>query len=209
MADTFDGEPAAARTISVRSGGRVAIQVPYGEVDDCDTTRAVDASLIFAYTSAGDASPRSARIDLAGTDLLDSIRAEQCASRRLDQNARTHFEGTAIVDGVVATRLVIEPSGAAIGLELTAVSGTILVRADAAAGWNGVELSDETEVIPLTFTVNRCDPHAVAEVTKRFGLDIDVSVDGAAPVPVPIDISALSDELEAIVEQCQTALLDE
>ena len=209
VADTFDSKPAPERTISVRSGGRIAIQVPYGVVDDCDNRRPVEAELTFTYASADDPAERPGRIELDGTDILDSIRAVQCTTRRFDQSARTRFDGTAIVDGTVVTRLVIEPTGTATGLVVGAVSGTILMSVDAPTGWDGVELHDEPVAIPLTFVVNRCDPHAIAEITKRFGLDLDVSVDGAAPVPVSIDIAEVSDDLEVIVEQCQLALPQE
>ena len=209
VADTFDGEPAATRTINVGAGRQVAIQVPYGAVDDCDATRPVGAELIFTYASDDDPSLRSGRLQLGGTDILDAIRAEQCATRRFQEGARTRFDGTSIVDGTVVTRLVVEPISDAIDLAVSAVAGTILVGVHAPSAWDGLELQDEPVVIPLTFVVNRCDPHALAEVTKRFGLVLDVSVDGAAPVQVSIDIGDVSDDLDVIVEQCQAALAQE
>lgn len=209
VADTFDGEPAATRTINVGAGRRVAIQVPYGAVDDCDATRPVGAELIFTYASDDDPSLRSGRLQLGGTDILDAIRAEQCATRRFQEGARTRFDGTSIVDGTVVTQLVVEPISDAIDLAVSAVAGTILVGVHAPSDWDGLELQGEPVVIPLTFVVNRCDPHALAEVTKRFGLVLDVSVDGAAPVQVSIDIGDVSDDLDVIVEQCQAALAQE
>lgn len=205
VADTFDGEPVATRTISVRSGRQVAIQVPFGVVDDCDTTRPVEAELIFTYASDDDSSPRAGRLQLGGTDILDAIRADQCATRRFQEGARTRFDGTSIVDGAVVTQLVVEPISDAIDLTVSAVSGTVLVGASAPTGWGGVQLQDVPVAIPLTFVVNRCDPHALAEVTKRYGLDLDVSLDGSAPVSVAIDIDELVPDLEAIVEQCRAA----
>lgn len=145
----------------------------------------------------------------SGTDILDAIRAEQCATRRFQEGARTRFDGTSIVDGTVVTRLVVEPISDVIDLAVSAVAGTILVGVHAPSDWDGLELQDEPVVIPLTFVVNRCDPHALAEVTKRFGLDLDVSVDGAAPVQASIDIGDVSDDLDVIIEQCQAALAQE
>lgn len=208
VADTFDGEPAPARTISVRSGRRVAIQVPFGRVDDCDGQGPVTAELTFTSTTADDRSPRAGRVQLDGTDILDTIRAQQCVTRRFEEGARTHFDATSMVDGAVVTQLVLEPTGTSAGLAVGAASGTVLVSVSA-PDRGSVELHDEPVSIPLTFVVNRCDPHALAEVTKRYGLDVDVSVDGAAPVAVAIDIGELVDDLDAIVEQCRVALPDE
>ncbi len=205
VADTFESEPAAARTISLRSGRQVAIQVPYGVADDCDTARSAAAVLTFTYASDDDPVERRARVELNGTEILDSIQAEQCTTRRFEASARTRFVGTAIVDGVVVTDLVVEPTGDVTDLAVSALSGTILVSVSAPTGWGGVQLQDELAAIPLTFEVNRCDPHALAEVTKRYGLDLDVSLDGAAPVSVAIDIDELVPDLEAIVEQCREA----
>ncbi len=206
VADTFVGQPAAARTVSVRDGQQVAIQVPYGVVEDCDSTRPVEVELTFTYAIDDNPVERPARLAVEGTEILDSIRTEQCTTRRFAQSARTHFDGTAIVDGTVVTDLVIEPTGTATDLTVGAVSGTILVGVRTSAGWTGAAIGREPIRVPLTFVVNRCDPHALAEVTKRFGLDLDVSVDGAAPVPVSIDINDVINDLEAVVEWCQAAL---
>jgi hypothetical protein len=205
VADFFVGEQAARRTISVRSGRRVAIQVPYGTTVDCAAERAVRAELTFTYTTDEDPRPRAARIHLGGTDLLDTIRAEQCITRRFDEQVRTRFENTEIVDGTVVTQLVIEPTGATADLTVTALSGTVLVGVRPGGAWSGTRLDSGEVTIPLTFVVNRCDPHALAEVTKRFGLALAVSVEGAAPVAVVVDVSGLAGDLEAIVAQCVSA----
>ncbi len=205
IADFFAGEPAGPRTISLRDGRRVAIQVPYGVAVDCDSDGSVHAELRFTYGTDDGAPPRSARLDLAGTDLLDTIRTTQCTARDFDAAVETRFEDTAIVGGVLTTTLVVEPTDAAAGLTVTGVSGTILVRVDTSEGWVGVALEDRPVTIPLTFTVNRCDPHALAEVTKRFGLDLAVAADGAEPVPVPVEVDSLGAHLDAIVQQCTDA----
>jgi hypothetical protein len=209
IADFFVGEPAAERTVSLRSGRQVAIQVPYGTADDCDAEDLVQAELAFTYTTDQDREPIAARIDLDGTDILDAIRAQQCTTRRFDEATRTRFEGTEVVDGTVVTRLVLEPMGTTTDLIVTAVSGTILVDARTSDDWQGSQIVDEAVTIPLTFVVNRCDPHALAEVTKRYGLALAVSVDGAEPVDVAVDVSDLVADLETIVEQCTAATAGE
>ena len=202
VADFFDGQPAARRSISVRSGRQVAIQVPYGSTDDCDTELPMAAELTFTFTSEVDAVPRAGRVELDGTDLLHAIRLEQCTTRRFETAVRTRFDGTQILDGTVVTGLVIEPTGASADIAVEGVSGTILVGARTPDGWTGVQLDADPVTIPLTFVVNRCDPHALAEVTKRYGLTLAVSVDGADSVDVAIDVADLVADLEAIVEQC-------
>jgi hypothetical protein len=212
IADFFVAEPAAKRTISLRSGRQVAIQVPYGTADDCEAVGAVQAELAFTYTTDEEREPIAARVDLEGTDILDTIRAQQCLTRRIEQATRTRFEATDVVRGTVVTQLVIEPTGstgATAGLVVTAVSGTILVAARTSDEWDGVELGDEPVTIPLTFVVNRCDPHALAEVTKRYGLLLAVSVDGAEPVDVAVDVDELVADLETIVEQCMAVVAGE
>ncbi len=208
-ADFLESGPAAQRTISVRSGRDVAVQVPYGTVVDCDTDQRIAADLTFTVRHDDAAPPRRGRLGLDGTDLLDSIRAEQCVTRRFDQEADTRFDVTEIIDGKVVTNLVIEPVGSSADLAVTAVSGTVLVAVRTPEGWQGAQLFGDAVTIPLTFVVNRCDPHALAEVTKRYGLDLAVSVDGDEPVTVAVDVADLMAELDAVVEQCAAATADD
>jgi hypothetical protein len=204
VADFFEGRPAASRTISARSGRHVAIQVPYGMAVDCDTGRTVRAALTFTYRTDSDPEPKAGGIALGGTDILDSIRTEQCVSRRFDKLTNTRFDGTEIVDGSVVTDLVIEPNEPS-DLAVSGASGTVLVGVRLGGGWAGSRLDGESVTVPLTFVVNRCDPHALAEVTTRYGLDLAVSVDGEPPVSVAVDVSDLDGDLETIVDQCTAA----
>ena len=209
IADFFAGEPAAQRTISLRSGREVAIQVPYGVTDDCDVEGPVTADLAFTYTTDEHPEPIAGRIGLDGTGILDTIRVRQCTTQRFDEATRARFEGTEVVDGTVVTRLVFEPTGTTTDVVVTAVSGTILVDARTSDDWQESRVGDEPVTIPLTFVVNRCDPHALAEVTKRYGLALAVSVDGAEPVDVAVDVGELVADLETIVEECTAATAGE
>jgi hypothetical protein len=201
-ADFFEGREPLRRTFSVRSGRRVAVQVPFGSVDDCDTDRGVDAALVGTLTSDGDRPVQDVRIRLGGTDILDTIRRQQCTTAAFDSATTVVFERTSVNDGVVDTDLVIEPNGADADLAVHGVSGTVLVGVRGVDDGDRIELDDAAVRIPLTFVVNRCDPHALAEVTKRFGLDVAVSVGGADPVDVAVDIGDLVPDLETIVEEC-------
>jgi len=208
VSDSFVAEPAADRTISLRNGRQVAIQVPYGTVDDCDIHRPVTAQLTFEYTNDHDAEQRLGTIDLDGTDILETIRADACARRHLDGLARIGFTRAEIVGNDLVTELRIEPIGSPIDVRVSAVSGTVLVGVHPHDGWVGTSV-DGGVSIPLRFVVNRCDPHALGEVTKRFGLDLQVSIDGDDPASVEVDVEPLVTDLEAIVELCRVNSLDE
>jgi hypothetical protein len=206
--DGFEIPPARERTTSLRSGRTVAIQVPYGRAVDCDGDEPVDARLELTYTADNGTDERRGTLPLSGTELLDTIRAEQCAARRLEEQNRIEF-GEPVVEGTALTvDLAIEPMEVddRDEIEIVGAAGTVLVRAATADGAAPVLLGDEPVVVPLRFSVNRCDPHAMAEVTKRFGLDLSASVDGAEPVAVAVDVAPLLPGLEAIVEACRSEL---
>ncbi len=146
-------------------------------------------------------------VPVGGTDILDGIRAKQCASRTFDEATDVRFENTQILDGMVVTDLVIDRTSGASTVAVEGSSGTILVDARIDEGGVMLAETDTTTTIPLTFVVNRCDPHALAEVTKRYGLDLHVSIDGAVSQPIPIDVTTLIDDLEAIVQLCRDSSL--
>lgn len=204
VTDAFDTSPVAPRTVKVGDGRRVAIQVPYGTAIDCGG-EPVEASLAISAQLGDDATERRFDIPLGGTDILDGIRAEQCALASMEAATELTFTDVAVEDGALNAVVRIELVDAAEAFTFGDAGGTILVAArrhDA----EPMTLDAATPVvdIPITFTVNRCDPHALAEVTKRYGLDLDVSVDGGDPVAVSLPADDLVDDLEAIVEECRT-----
>ena len=208
VADHFAGRPAATRTVNVPAGRQIAIQVPYGVVENCASDTPVSAVLAFAYTTPTDNTRRTTRLPIGGTDILDGIRAEQCAGRTLADETEITFSDVAMVDGTVRADLHIERTEERSEFTFGQFVGTVLVdvrRTTDSATPVMLSPLDRSVMIPLTFVVNRCDPHAMAEVTKRFGLDLELSVDGAEPHLVTIDLSPLSDDLEAAVQACVEA----
>jgi hypothetical protein len=101
---------------------------------------------------------------------------------------------------------VVEHRAGAGSIGIEGFRGTILFAAEPAdVPFVAVELgpSQPAAAIPLRFSVNRCDPHALAEVTKRYGVQLTVSLDGAEPQPVEVDVGPLVDGLDVILERCR------
>ncbi len=202
IATFFVTTPSRPRTTSLRTGRQVAIQVPFGTVENCESSEPVKAALAVEFTDAQGAA-RAARIPVAGTDILDSIRARQCAAIAVDTQTELELTDAFVTsDGDVSALLGIVPVRNGRTIEITDVAGTVLVAAEAPAGSLPGEVGAGTLRIPLTFSVNRCDPHALAEVTKRFGLDLYVSIDGGSSERVPVDVGALTSAFEDIVQMC-------
>jgi len=180
VADHFAGQPAATRTVNVPAGRQIAIEVPYGVVEDCASDTPVSAVLAFVCTTPTDDTPRTARLPIGGTDILAGILDEGCAGRTLDDETEITFSDVTMVDGTVRAVLHIERTDQRCEFTFGQFVGTVLVDVRRTTGSaTPVTLSplDRSVMIPLTFVVNRCGPHAMAEVTKRFGLDLEPSVD--------------------------------
>ena len=98
------------------------------------------------------------------------------------------------VDGETMTaRLVVRRRSGTDRLAFDAIKGTVLFGAKAAVEAGSPERvldADEAETsIGITFTVNRCDPHAVGETTRKYGLDVYVAAGDieAQRIDVPVD----------------------
>lgn len=212
LADFFTAQPAEPRTTVIPDGRRTAIQVPYGRAEDCDTQRPVDALFTFTYTTHTGATARRGSIAISGTEILDDIRARQCTTQAIHDQTKASFDNVVVTDGTVTAQLTITKTDGTAVIHIGDTSGTILVAVRTAADYRGATLSDAGDhvTVPLTFVVNRCDPHALAEVTKRYGLDLAVTIDAREPIPISIDVDGLTDELETIVQECRDeSLVDE
>lgn len=203
-ADFFATQPAPLKVVSVPAGRDIAIQVPYGVANDCTDDELVTATLAFTYTTSTDGAPLQGSMPLLGTEILDRLRAEQCAGQDLHAQADATFDNISISDGHVYVDLVFERTAGTSDFTFGHAIGTVLVSVRKVNGDDNVSLepSDQSLTVPLEFTVNRCDPHAQAEVTKRFSLDLEVSVDGDVAVPVSIPVTEITYDLEEIVQEC-------
>jgi len=207
----FDTTPADRRNTLIGTGRQIAVQVPYGTTDDCDDPMTVEAALVVTASNDAQTTPVSvARLDLEGTDILDGIRGKQCTARAFAEATDTTFVGTTVDDQTVRTTLVITRTEGTPDISLGTIRGTVLIgtrRIDAVTV-DEMASTDQAIEIPLEFVVNRCDPHAMAEVTKRFGTEFEISVAGSGPFSIPIDVTSLTPDFETIVQNCREQTVD-
>lgn len=198
------------RRSSLPAGRTVSFQTPFGTVVDCDDPAPLSASLVLEYFTGEDPAVRRSTISVDDATALDSIRNQQCTTQAFLDAYTAQFEG-AVVDedtNSLSTRLVIErtdETSTTFGID--DLGGTVMFRPQTTLDLP-IELARQPNPVevPMTFVVNRCDPHAVAEVTKRYGLDVWIAIDGAEATPVPIDVEELVPQLEQMLERCQADL---
>lgn len=204
----FTPAPAEERRIVIPGNGqRVAIQALFGDPVDCDAPTPLAASLAVRYTFGDDVGVREGTIQLDETSTLAEIRSRYCTARQVFADNDVTL-GEPILDGeTFSVDLGIVRRTGDAELAVHAVQGTVLFGVETPHQQGAPERTLASGVgelvLPLTFDVNRCDPHAVAETTRKKGLTLWVAVDGATPQPVDVDISAIDDELEEILERCK------
>jgi len=208
VVDGFEPAAPEPRRVVIPGGGqRVAIQGIFGEVVDCDAPTPLAAELVVHYSLGDDPTVHAGSIVLDDTATLADIRARFCTARQvLAENDVTLGEPE--LDGETFTLdLAITRRTGDAELALHAIQGTVLFGVESPYEQGAPERTLAAGVaelvVPLTFDVNRCDPHAVAETTRKKGLTLWVAVDGATPQPVDVDIAAIDDDLEEILDRCK------
>ena len=206
--DGFEPAPVEDRRIVIPADQQpVAIQAQFGAVVDCDAPAPPAASLAIDFSVGDDPTIHAGAIELDDTDTLTAIRARFCTARRvLDENDLVLGEPT--LDGETFTlELTLTRRTGDAELAIDAIQGTVLFGVESPFAQGAPERTLATGadalVLPLTFDVNRCDPHAVAETTRKKGLTLWIGVDGAEPQPVDVDISAIDADLEEILNRCK------
>lgn len=209
--DGFTPAPPEERRIVIPPDGqRVAVQAVFGEATDCDAPTPLAASLLVHYTFGDDADVHAGAIELDDTATLAEIRERYCTARRvLAENDISLGEPT-LAGETFAVELTVTRATGDAALIVHAIQGTVLFGVESPYEQGAPERSLRPEaselVLPLTFDVNRCDPHAVAETTRKKGLVLWIALDGAAPQPVDIDIASIDDELEEILNRCKARI---
>jgi hypothetical protein len=212
----IDGfEPAAPeerRIVIPPNGQRVAIQGIFGEVVDCELDTPLTASLAVHYTTGSAASQQDGTIaagviELDDTAVLGAIQARFCTGRRILAENDIELGEPTVTDETVTLDLTITRRSGDAELTIDAIQGTVLfgVESPYAQGAPERTLAPGAAelVLPLTFDVNRCDPHAVAETTRKKGLTLWMAVDGAEAQPLDVDIAPIDGDLEEILDRCK------
>ncbi|HSJ91058.1 MAG TPA: hypothetical protein VK917_03260 [Ilumatobacter sp.] len=206
--DGFEPAPPEERRVVIPANGqRVAIQAIFGEVTDCEVPPPLAASLVVHYAVGAEADAVEGAIALDDTTTLAAIRSRFCTARRVLAENDIAL-GEPVLNGeTFALDITIARRTGTAELAVHAVQGTVLFGVETPFEQGAPERTLRSDasglVLPLTIDVNRCDPHAVAETTKKKGLTLWISVDGAAAQPVDVDISSIDDDLEEILNRCK------
>lgn len=205
--DGFWSAGAQRRRSTLPGGGsRVALQTRFGEVQ-CEDPRPPTASMLITYSTSADPTQRRAAIPIVDTSVLADIQARMCTAEHVRDALDIRVEGVSIDRERIEAELVLTRVAGSSTYSITRTVGTVLigaeVRGTAGAGPWAMPADATRLVLPLEFSVNRCDAHAVAETTRRFGLDLRISVDGAPEQAVPLPLGDLASAFEAILERCQ------
>ncbi len=207
VTDFFLPSPVEERRSTIPGAGRVvALQTLFGTVDNCDNPSPVTAVVELTYSYGDEPSPRHDAFEIADTAVLDEIRFQDCTVRRVLETTTIEFGVPTIIDETVTVDLTITRIDGTDEFAIDAIKGTVLFGAstpfESGAPERTLRADADRLTLPLTFDVNRCDSHAVAETTKKFGLDLYVAVNGAESQRVPIEIAPIQSDLEIVLERC-------
>ena len=194
------------RRSPIGDGAEVALQIAFGDVTDCTSPDPVSGTVELAYTLGDDDTLHTASVPLTDAKVLDDIRANVCTARLVEDAADVSLRDATSTGETVTATLSIDRRSGGPDLQVRSLGGTVLF---------GVQAVDETDLpielgtepasveVPIVITVNRCDPHALAETTKRYAVDLRVSVDGAAPRKVGLDVTVLEPLMEQALQACR------
>ncbi len=113
-----------------------------------------------------------------------------------------------VVDGeVMKVDLVVTRRTGDARLGFDSIKGTVLFGAattfEPGDPARVLEPGEPDASIPLVLDVNRCDSHAVAETTRKYGIDLYVSVDGAESQRIDVAIEPVVADLETMLDACK------
>ena len=208
VARHFAPPPVEVRRTVVPPGGQVvAVQADFGEVADCDDPGPVEAELVVSYALGGDPTVRTGSIVLDDATTLDDIRLQICTQRRVAEHNAFELQVRDVDGETMNAQLVVRRREGTDRLAFDAIKGTVLFGAAALVPAGSPERildADEDETaIAISVTVNRCDPHAVAETTRKYGLDVYVAVDDIPAQRIPVPIDAVVPQLDEMLDRCR------
>ncbi len=199
--------PEARRTVIPPNGQVVAVQSQFGDVTDCDDSDPVEAELVVSYTIGDDPVVHRASIEVDDATTLDDTRLQICTQRRVIESNEFELQVDEVDGETMGARLVVRRREGSDRLAFDAVAGTVLFGAEAVVPAGSPERvlePDEHETtIEIIFDVNRCDPHAVGETTRKYGLDVYVAVDDVAGQRISVPIDTAIARLDEMLERCK------
>ena len=193
-----------ARSSSVRDGRTINLPTAYGEAGDCDDDTPVAGVFWLRYTLDDDAAVLEAEIPIAGTEVLDTIRAQRCAEAAAEDSIGFEFGDMTTSGDTMTVPLIITHRRGGDEFTVSGFKGTVLFGVEAAPGSLPTVSNDDQPAltVPLQFRVSRCDPHALGETTLKYAVQAYVSFDGGDPVPVALDVETLIPSLDEILQHC-------
>jgi len=208
LAEYFEPAPVEERrTILPPNGQVVALQTLFGNVADCESTAPVRATIVLTFSYGDDPARKRASFPLTDTATLGQIRLQECTVRQVLAENDIELRKTAVDGETMTSDLVITRRSGNSRLELESIKGTVLFGASTPFEQGDparvLEPDRSSLVLPIDIDVNRCDSHAVAETTRKFGIDLYVSVDGADPQRIDVPIDPILDDLETMLDRCK------
>lgn len=204
LAEHFRSPGPEQRRSLIAPGATVDLQTAHGEVIDCVTETAVTAMAVLTYHTDSDPTERVVAVPIGDTAILEQVRERTCAGRALTDAFDVTFSPPEIDGETFSTTLTLHRQAESATITLGRAFGTVLFgveRVDAQP--SVIAPDDDHATVALHVDVNRCDPHAVAETTKKYGLQLQVGVGDADPVWTDVDIEPLQQSLDLLLERCR------
>lgn len=199
--------PESRRTVIPSNGQVVAVQAPFGDVSDCEDSSLVDGELVVSYLIGDDPAVRHGSIEIDDATTLDQIRLQICTQRRVVEYNDFELDLGEVDGETMSARLVVRRREGDDRLAFDSIKGTVLfgAAADVPAGSpeRVLDIGDTETAIGITFAVNRCDPHAVGETTRKYGLDVFVAVGDMPAQRVSVPIDTIIPQLDEMLERCK------
>ena len=208
VADHFTPAPVEERRTILPPDNRVvALQTLFGEVADCASTEPLTATLEVRFTYGDDTTPKTTSIPFTDVSVLEEILDRECTVRRVLEDNEVELRNPVVDDETMSVELAVVRRTGESRLGFDSIKGTVLFGVETlfepGSPERILEPDETSQVIPLDIDVNRCDSHAVAETTRKFGIDLYVSVDGSESQLVEVPIDTVVDDLETMLERCK------
>lgn len=195
-APNFEILPPKEQDYSLPPGGTIPVGLrgPFGPgICNGEIPTAARPAKVVVRVRAADGSAADYSYPLADPhDLLAILLRNDCEDEKIASTLDTRFgdvwEQTTSAEGAPAVRTVLEVRLAdpAATATITSLDSGILFNVEPEVAPTLTAAAPVSEV-PVEFTNNRCDPHAVAESKQSYIFPLWVAVNGAEPISTMIE----------------------